>query len=226
MKLWTLVPVKALDQAKSRLASALAPEERAALVQRLLERTLEVLRLVPTVAEIVVVTADPGIAERVTGASVRILPETGEPDLNRGLRSATRLAQLEHADAVLILPADLPRVTAAEIEAMVASAAGTPTVVVAPDRHRLGTNALLCAPPGLIEYQFGPDSFALHCAQAQAVGARLEVCSHSGLALDLDTPEDLELLRAGRPGPSIAVPATGRDQDACGTDPVDQGGIQ
>ncbi len=46
------------------------------------------------------------------------------------------------------------------------SADGAPLVVVAPDRHGRGTNALLCAPPGLIEYQFGEDSFAQHCAQA------------------------------------------------------------
>jgi 2-phospho-L-lactate guanylyltransferase len=195
MRLWALVPIKPLDQAKSRLAGTLAPEQRATLVQVLLEHVLGVLRAVPAVVETVVVTADAGVASLVSGTGGRVLRESGVPDLNRGLLAGTRSAQVEGAEAVLILHADLPRVRTEDIEAMIASAAPTPTVVVAPDRHRRGTNALLCAPPGLIEYQFGPDSFALHCAQAQAVGARLEVFTTPGLALDLDTPEDLELLR-------------------------------
>ena len=196
MTLWAVIPVKPLDQAKSRLAGALAPEERASLVLRLLERTLGILRQVPAITEIVVVTGDAAVAAWASQAGTRVLSDPREPELNRELASATRLAQAQRADAVLVLLADLPRVTAADVEAMAASAGAAPIVVVAPDRHRRGTNALLCAPPGLIEYRFGPDSFARHCAQAQAAGASLEICTGPGLALDLDLPEDLELLRA------------------------------
>ncbi|RMF50431.1 MAG: 2-phospho-L-lactate guanylyltransferase, partial [Anaerolineae bacterium] len=49
-------------------------------------------------------------------------------------------------------------------------------------------------PPGLIEYEFGPGSFARHCARAREAGARLEVCELPSLAVDLDWPEDLHLL--------------------------------
>lgn len=206
MSLWAVVPVKPLDQAKSRLAGALAPEERASLVQSLLERTLGILRQVPAITEILVVTADPGVAAWASRAGSRVLCEDREPDLNRELASATRLAQAQLAEAVLIVHADLPRVTVADIEAMAASAAAAPIVVLAPDRHGRGTNALLCAPPGLIEYRFGPDSFARHCAEAQAAGASLEICTGPGLALDLDLPEDLELLRTGAPGPTPTSP--------------------
>jgi 2-phospho-L-lactate/phosphoenolpyruvate guanylyltransferase len=199
MSLWAIVPVKPLDQAKSRLASALGPDERVALVQRLLERTLDMLRQVPSVAEVLVVTGDPGVQAWCRGAGNRLFCEAGPPDLNRALRAATVSAQANGAKAVFIVHADLPQVTAAELEAMANLIDGGPLVAVAPDRHGRGTNALLCAPPGLIEYRFGDDSFALHCAQAQAAGARLEVCSAPGLALDIDLPEDLDLLRAQRP---------------------------
>jgi len=196
MSLWAIVPVKPLDQAKSRLAGALGPEERIALVQRLLERTIDTLRQVPPVAEVLVVTGDPGVQAWCRGAGIQVLHEAGEPDLNRALQAATDAAQANGAQAVFIVHADLPRVTAAELEAMANHIDGSPLVAVAPDRHGRGTNALLCAPPGLIEYRFGVDSFALHCAQAQAAGARLEVCSAPGLALDIDLPEDLDVLRA------------------------------
>jgi 2-phospho-L-lactate guanylyltransferase len=71
-----------------------------------------------------------------------------------------------------------------------------PVVVVAPDRHHQGTNALLVCPVGLIDYDFGPDSFQRHCDRAQEAGARLEICELPSLALDVDLPEDLDLVES------------------------------
>jgi len=68
-------------------------------------------------------------------------------------------------------------------------------VVIAPDRHGSGTNALLLSPSGLIEYDFGVNSFQRHCQRARDVGARLEIVDLPTLGLDLDLPEDLELVR-------------------------------
>ncbi len=69
-----------------------------------------------------------------------------------------------------------------------------PVVVVVPDRHHQGTNALLVSPAGLIQYSFGPGSYQIHCERAQQAGARLEICELPSLALDVDLPEDLELV--------------------------------
>jgi 2-phospho-L-lactate guanylyltransferase len=77
---------------------------------------------------------------------------------------------------------------------MIARAKDPPVVVIAPDRHREGTNALLIYPAGLIDYSFGPGSFRRHCDRALEASARLEICELSSLALDIDYPEDLELL--------------------------------
>jgi 2-phospho-L-lactate guanylyltransferase len=68
-------------------------------------------------------------------------------------------------------------------------------IVIAPDRHQKGTNALLLSPANIIEYDFGPDSFKRHCERAQKSGARLEIVELPTLGLDLDLPEDLELVR-------------------------------
>jgi 2-phospho-L-lactate guanylyltransferase (CobY/MobA/RfbA family) len=69
--------------------------------------------------------------------------------------------------------------------------------VVAPDRSNNGTNALLICPAGLIEYEYGEGSFERHCHLARKVGARLEICELPSLALDLDNPEDLDLVAQG-----------------------------
>ena len=203
MNLWAIVPVKPLGQAKSRLAEVLVPEQRATLVQDLLARTIATLRRVPAVSQIVVVTGDAGVETWSLEAGLRVVPERGEPNLNRALEAATEMASAQGAQAVLIVHADLPRVTSEELQAMAGVLDDSPLVVVAPDRHGRGTNALLCAPPGLIEYRFGEGSFALHCAQAQVVGARLVVHSAPGLALDIDYPEDLDVLRAASEAPPV-----------------------
>jgi 2-phospho-L-lactate guanylyltransferase len=97
---------------------------------------------------------------------------------------------------VIIVPADLPLITPQDIRHMLEFIHDPPVVVVAPDRHRQGTNALLVCPVGLIQYDFGPGSFERHCERARQAGARLEICELPSLALDVDLPEDLDLVSA------------------------------
>jgi len=97
---------------------------------------------------------------------------------------------------VLILPADLPLVTREDIQVLLDRAVKPPVVVIAPDRHGKGTNALVIAPAGLIEYDFGENSFQRHCERVKQAGARLEVVELPSLGLDLDEPEDFELVKS------------------------------
>jgi 2-phospho-L-lactate guanylyltransferase (CobY/MobA/RfbA family) len=85
--------------------------------------------------------------------------------------------------------------TREDILALIARATDPPVVVIAPDRHERGTNALLLSPANLIEYDFGENSFKRHCERARKAGARLEIVTLPSLGLDLDLPEDLELVR-------------------------------
>jgi len=91
------------------------------------------------------------------------------------------------------VPADLPLLTADDIREVVKRGINPPVVVITPDRHHQGTNALLISPPGLIQYEYGPGSFQRHCMLAEKAGARLEICERGAVALDIDLPEDLEL---------------------------------
>ena len=54
---------------------------------------------------------------------------------------------------------------------------------------------MLISPSGLIEYDFGDNSFQRHCERARQTGARLEIVDLPSLGLDLDLPEDLEIIR-------------------------------
>jgi 2-phospho-L-lactate guanylyltransferase len=194
--LWAIVPVKPLRRAKSRLASVLSRDERAALSQEMLIHTLDVLKEVPGIERVLVVSRDSRALALARDVGAHTVTERGEPQLNSALVRATLVARGYGVSGVLVLPADLPLVQKEDIEMLLSRAKDPPVVVIAPDRHRKGTNALLASPPGLIEYDFGPDSFKMHQERAKAAGARIEICELSSLGLDVDLPEDLEILRS------------------------------
>lgn len=195
MTLWAIVPVKPLLRAKSRLSPVLSSEQRAELSQRLLLRTLDVLEQLPEVSHTLVISRDQRALALAREHKARTVTEYGSPDLNVALARATALAKSQGATAVLVLPADLPLIDTQHVRELISYAGEPPVVVVAPDRHERGTNALLVAPPGLIEYEFGPDSYAHHHARGESAGAKVEICRSLALGLDLDAPEDLELYR-------------------------------
>ncbi|MBK9008804.1 MAG: 2-phospho-L-lactate guanylyltransferase [Anaerolineales bacterium] len=195
MTLWAIVPVKPLRRGKSRLAGTLNENERTELNRALLQHSLETLSGVSGVAEVLVVSRDPNALAIAREHGARTVQEDGAPHLNTALKRATVVAQVYATQGVLILPADLPLVTREDIQTLLDRAVKPPVVVIAPDRHGKGTNALVIAPAGLIEYDFGENSFQRHCEQAKQAGARLEVVELPSLGLDLDEPEDFELVK-------------------------------
>ncbi|HEX7949504.1 MAG TPA: 2-phospho-L-lactate guanylyltransferase [Candidatus Limnocylindrales bacterium] len=193
---WAVVPIRGLATAKTRLGPELDPGTRRMLVEAMLRRTLIATRDARSLAGTVVVTKDPGVAglahdHRAVGLVERL------PGLNEAIQAAGSVAIARRATAMLVLPADLPAVSAAAIDAFVAAAAAAlePTaaaglVALVTDRHGRGTNALLVSPPAVVAPAFGQESRAAHREAAAAAGARY-VELDGPLALDVDTPADL-----------------------------------
>lgn len=194
MTLWAIVPVKPLRRGKSRLAEVLSQTERTELNQRLLIHTLDILTSIPDIEHVLVISRDQAALALAREHGARTVQEAGAPKLNVALMRATIVAKNYATQGVLIVPADLPFLTDEDVRVLVSYAKQPPVVVVAPDRHREGTNALLVCPIGVIEYEFGPGSFERHCERARKAGARLEICELPSLSLDMDLPEDLELM--------------------------------
>ena len=196
MTLWAIVPVKPLRYGKSRLAGTLTEDQRTELNRALLQHTLETLSELKEVDGMLVVSRDPHALTVARSHGARTVQENGQPQLNTALKRATVVAQVYATRGVLVLPADLPLIKKEDILELIKRAANPPVVVIAPDRHGRGTNALLISPPGLIEYDFGENSFQRHCERVKQAGARLEVVELPSLALDLDIPEDFELIKS------------------------------
>lgn len=195
MTIWAIIPVKPLRSGKSRLAGTLTADERAELNRALLQHTLKTLSDLKEVEHVLVVSRDPQALTLARMYGARTVREDGQPHLNTALQRATVVAQVYATRGVLVLPADLPLISAEDVHALIDHATDPPVVVIAPDRHEKGTNALLISPAGLIEYDFGENSFQRHCQRVKDAGARLEVVNLPSLGLDLDLPEDLELVR-------------------------------
>ena len=194
MTLWAIVPVKPLRRGKSRLAGVLSEDERADLNRQLLAHTVDTLAAIPEIEQVLVVSRDPAALALARDHGARTVQENGAPKLNVALARATIVAKNYITRGILVVPADLPLITPEDVRTMLDRAKEPPVVVVSPDRHRQGTNALVVCPVGLIEYDFGPGSFQRHCERALQAGARLEVCELPSFALDVDIPEDLEVI--------------------------------
>jgi 2-phospho-L-lactate guanylyltransferase len=117
-------------------------------------------------------------------------------DTGTGLNAAFDLARA-HARAAgagepVLLPADLPHLTAADVDALVVAGRHA-RIAIAPDRHGIGTNGLYVPTVLELPFQFGVDSRARHEAEARARSIDPAIVMRSGLAADLDTPADLEV---------------------------------
>ncbi len=196
MALWAIVPVKPLRRGKSRLAKVISAEERAELNQYLLQHTIKVLSTIDEIENILVISRDTEALALARDLGARTVQEYGSPGLNTALTRAVEIAKTYGTCGILVIPADLPRLDAEDLRRILVHRDQPPVVVIAPDRKKEGTNALLVCPPDLIEFSYGPGSFDKHCQAARESGTRLEICDLASLELDLDEPEDLALIEA------------------------------
>lgn len=192
MKTAAVVPLKRLSEAKGRLADVLTPEERARLAREMLDQVLAAILASERIAIAAVITPDPTLP---LPHDVTLLRQKGS-GLNRILGQGRSWAIEEGADALLVIFADLPLLTSAELDEIVNAGNEPNTIVLAPDRHREGTNALLAHPPFLARFHFGTHSFVRHVEAASQAGAACITYTSPGTTLDIDTPDDLSLLAA------------------------------
>lgn len=202
MRTVAVLPVKTFARAKQRLAEAVGSPDRRELAGAMVGDVLEALGRVRGLDGLVAVTAEPRAAAAAREAGAHVVHDDREVGQSAAAALGVEAALGLGAERVLLVPGDCPALDAGEVGALLA---GDPAVgvVIVPDRHGSGTNALLLTPPGAIEPSFGPGSFARHAARGRAAGAVVRVAEIRSLSLDVDTPGDLEALKSAlsaRPG--------------------------
>jgi 2-phospho-L-lactate guanylyltransferase len=192
---FAILPVKRFGAAKVRLGDELSGGTRRALAEAMVTDVLMALRRTKAVAEVLLVTSEPAAEAIGRGYGANVLydgQESGQSDATLiGIAHAIE----QGATRVLLVPGDTPAVDPAEIEALLDRPVSGRSVVIVPDRHGSGTNALLLTPPDVIEPAFGPGSREKHEQAAAAARVPCTVEQVETLALDVDTSEDLAALR-------------------------------
>lgn len=188
-----ILPAKQFDTAKQRLTPTVQMRNRRALVEAMFSDAILALRRVPTIDHILVVTSDPVASQIAAGYETTVVEDTAS--------SHSEAAQLGIAEALalgatraLLVPGDCPLLDPAELEQLIERPVPARSVLIVPDRHGEGTNALLLTPPGAMPPAFGEGSRRRHVELASSHGATPEVVQVPSLALDIDTPEDLDEL--------------------------------
>lgn len=193
MKATAVLPVKRFAAAKQRLAPGMGASHRSELAAAMLEDVLEAIGAARPIERTIVVSNEPRAVEIASagGAEVIADPEEGG-HTGAALAGVARARQLG-AGTVVLLPIDCPLLAPRELERLLT---GMPEryVAIVPDRHGIGTNALVLSPPDAIEPSFGEGSCARHVAAARSAGIPYNVEELPSLALDLDTPADIVAL--------------------------------
>ena len=197
-----IVPIKRLAQAKRRLGAALPQRLRAELVLGMLDDLLTALTEL-SAGPVCVIAGDMEVFDLARRKRTEVLAEE-----NTGYNAAVSQALAASPPGpVAILPGDLPLASPTDIAELTAPAPpGEVRVRLAPDRAMQGTNGLFLSAKDVLAPAFGPGSFARHNASAKASSLICEVVTNSGLALDIDTLDDLHLLRTkARQGATAAL---------------------
>ena len=198
MSLWAIVPIKPLRRGKSRLSTILSEEERSQLNHFLFIHTIEVLKQVDAISDILVVSRDTNVLTESRDLGVRTVTENGTPELNNAIRRASLFSKAFSTEGVLIVPADLPLLLPEDVSDFISQRKDPPMVVISPDRRRQGTNMLFLDPADLLTFSYGQDSFTRHIDLAKSQGAEVVIVENERIALDLDIPEDYDLLSIKR----------------------------
>jgi 2-phospho-L-lactate/phosphoenolpyruvate guanylyltransferase len=197
-----VLPVKSFANAKQRLGEAVGDSDRQDLAAAMVGDVLAALSAVAQLDDVIVVTAEPVAADAAERAGAVVVHDPDEWGQSAAANRGIDAALARDASRALLVPGDCPALEPGEVARLLERDDDTPSVVIVPDRHGSGTNALLLAPPAAVEPSFGTGSFARHAARARAAGAAVKVCELPSLGLDIDTPDDLAALRralAARP---------------------------
>jgi 2-phospho-L-lactate/phosphoenolpyruvate guanylyltransferase len=196
MRTAAVLPIKSFARAKQRLGESVGGGERRELAEAMVGDVLAALAAVPAIADVLVVTAEPIAARAAERAGATVVHDPEEAGQAAAALRGIDAAVGRGAERTLLVPGDCPALDADEVAGLLASAGAPPEVVIVPDRHGSGTNALLLTPPEAVAPSFGTGSLARHAARAASAGARVRVHELPSLALDVDTPGDLAALRS------------------------------
>lgn len=203
---WVVIPFRGAATGKSRLSSDLSEAARRQVALALFQHVLNVACGVAGPQHVLVVTPSSSASKTARRAGAQVLRETS-PGHNEAIAQACAHLRARGASTAAIVAADLPLLEATDVE-LLTRCARSGAIGLAPDRAGAGTNAI-ALPLGVpFQFHFGSESLREHHRQARRQIGTCRFVRQEGLASDLDTASDLDLL--GHPGALSTLPAFGQ----------------
>ena len=197
MTIEAVVALKTLSQSKRRLSAVLNDEQRSDLVEAMAQDVLSCLMRHPEIDAVHVVCGEGWTRDVFPEGPLVVWQEAESHD--HGLIAAYEMvAARTGAERLLFIHADLPFLGQEDISAVIAASLDH-HAVFSPDFTETGTNAVLRWRHQSLPLCFGKDSFARHQQAAKAAETRWRVVRASGVARDVDEPEDLDRLDGNDP---------------------------
>lgn len=188
-----ILPIKSFDGAKRRLSTSLNTVARRVLAEAMFTDVLRALGHAEMVEGVIVVTRDNGAQTIAEGYGATVVSDE-EQGHNEAAAVGIERAIEAGARRVLLVPGDCPLMDAKELDGLIRTRMPHRSVVIVPDRHGSGTNVLLITPPGAFTPAFGPGSRERHEQTAATADLHYQTVEVSSLAIDIDTPDDLEAI--------------------------------
>ncbi|HEY3828414.1 MAG TPA: 2-phospho-L-lactate guanylyltransferase [Solirubrobacteraceae bacterium] len=210
MRTAAILPVKRFSNAKQRLGASVADPLRRDLVRAMVGDVLSALESCTSIELTIVVTNEDQVAAAARDRGTIVVADTAEAGQSAAVALGISRAQEEGMERVLCIPGDCPALDPNEVNTLLGEGviASRASLVIVPDRHGTGTNGLLIAPPHAISPSFGSGSCERHRELARAADASCRIERPASLLLDIDTGEDLAVLRERLAGERERAPRT------------------
>jgi 2-phospho-L-lactate/phosphoenolpyruvate guanylyltransferase len=219
MRTAAILPVKRFAQAKQRLGESVSEPFREDLARAMVCDVLDALHDTPSIEQTIVVSNEQSIALLAGQRGAIVISDTANDGQSAAVVLGIERALALGIERALCVPGDCPALDPGELAQLLGTVEDQPEVVIVPDRHGTGTNGLLLAPPDVISPGFGPDSCQRHLELAREAGARSRFERPGSLLLDIDTGEDLTVLRERLSSEQRRAPRTravlGRSSEPC-----------
>jgi 2-phospho-L-lactate guanylyltransferase len=196
--IWAALPVKEFADAKQRLSPLLTQSQRESLAAEMLQDVLAALAA-SNLAGILVNTLDPLATELAHRYGARVITNDARSGHTGAVAAIARTLTGEGRCGMLALPGDIPRVTAAEIDALIAAHRPSPSFTIAPANDELGSNGVLCIPSEVMPLRFGDNSYFPHLDTARRRAMVPTIVRLPGFGLDIDRPDDLRAFLCAEP---------------------------
>lgn len=187
-----VVALKTLSQSKRRLSAVLSDDQRCDLVEAMAQDVLSCLMGHPEIDTVHAVCGEGWNRSAFPEGPLVVWQEAKSQE--GGLIAAYQMiAAKTAAERLLFIHADLPFLGQEDVSAMIAASLDD-YAVLSPDLTETGTNAVLRWRHQSLPLCFGENSFARHQQAAEATKTPWQVVRTSGVARDIDEPEDLDRL--------------------------------